>query len=442
MKSTINRKEIMENEAATINIKIATGIPLGFILKIREILPAKLGGDLRGIATSTEKMKTEFNATIPITRRGHYIIGPTHFQYQDIFGFSQVKVLDQTRFDLVIIPQIPQINRFDFKLSVDKGDENQEIQATLNTEDYFNPRPYVRGDDIRRIHWKLTAKTGELMIRQPETTTISFKNLLIIILNTTPRFSATSQNPEKSRFSISNALNANNPNPQQPIIGGTYPIPYSTAAEYALDTQVRIAAAVIDFSLRNHLPIQFAYFEKGKLTRFTPHIDDPGEWKRKLASINLENMRLDTDQIVQTIKEEKNCIITTSETYMPFFAPIISQAIESRASIEVMYSPVSTQMKKIAKYNKADKRSAFIKIIEKIFLTKPYFEQQTLQEKVYNLITKRDTKYSDNDILKTQEAERSVINSIGGDAINLRNFDIDDEYTNDIENIVNILENE
>jgi uncharacterized protein (DUF58 family) len=35
-------------------------------------------------------------------------------------------------------------------------------------EDFYALRPYVRGDDLRKVHWPSTAKTDELMLRQDE----------------------------------------------------------------------------------------------------------------------------------------------------------------------------------------------------------------------------------------------------------------------------------
>ena len=37
-------------------------------------------------------------------------------------------------------------------------------------DEFYTMRAYVEGDDLRRIHWPSVARSGELMIRQDEST--------------------------------------------------------------------------------------------------------------------------------------------------------------------------------------------------------------------------------------------------------------------------------
>src|SRR5690606_30002156 len=110
--------------------------PPGYVLKITEKMPAKLGGDLRGVATKTENGTAIFETTIPHTRRGVYTLGPVHLSCQDMFGLSRINITDSSRVELTILPEIPQITRYSLTLSRSKGDEDQQIVALVNTEDY------------------------------------------------------------------------------------------------------------------------------------------------------------------------------------------------------------------------------------------------------------------------------------------------------------------
>src|SRR5437016_9565302 len=45
--------------------------------------------------------------------------------------------------------------------------------------EFYTMREYVTGDDLRRIHWPSVARTGQLMIRQDETTRRSAATLFL-----------------------------------------------------------------------------------------------------------------------------------------------------------------------------------------------------------------------------------------------------------------------
>ena len=51
------------------------------------------------------------------------------------------------------------------------GRQNAEVRAAGNigeNADFHSIRPYVQGDDLRRVHWKSTAHTGKLAIKEYE----------------------------------------------------------------------------------------------------------------------------------------------------------------------------------------------------------------------------------------------------------------------------------
>ena len=49
--------------------------------------------------------------------------------------------------------------------------------------DFFGLREYEMGDDLRRVHWRSTARTGELMLRQDE---MPWESRSTILLDTRP----------------------------------------------------------------------------------------------------------------------------------------------------------------------------------------------------------------------------------------------------------------
>ncbi len=102
-------------------------------------------------------------------RRGHYRLGPLVLQAHDPLGLCRVSRTLPAQLDVIVYPRplpIPQL-----VLGGGLGRQNTEVrpigQAGESAE-FHGIRPYVQGDDLRRVHWKATAHTGKLAIKEFE----------------------------------------------------------------------------------------------------------------------------------------------------------------------------------------------------------------------------------------------------------------------------------
>ena len=103
-------------------------------------------------------------------QRGRYTLGPVTVDLTDPFALSKLRVEFDEREDLVVAPEVEQL----------VGGPNSPFGMTSGLalakhlfrtgEEFYTMRPYDQGDDLRRIHWPSVARTGELMIRQDEST--------------------------------------------------------------------------------------------------------------------------------------------------------------------------------------------------------------------------------------------------------------------------------
>jgi uncharacterized protein (DUF58 family) len=100
--------------------------------------------------------------------RGRYTIGPLRLRVADAFGlveigrsFASVSVLTVTP---RIIPLASPTLGGNWPGEGDRG--RRTISAT--GEDDIAPRAYREGDSLHRVHWKSTARYGELMVRREE----------------------------------------------------------------------------------------------------------------------------------------------------------------------------------------------------------------------------------------------------------------------------------
>lgn len=100
--------------------------------------------------------------------RGRFEIGPMTVRVSDPFGLVELGRAFRTTVPLTVtprtvpLPQIPIGGAW-----TGSGDNRPRAFATGSAED-VTVREYRRGDDLRRVHWRSSARTGELMVRREE----------------------------------------------------------------------------------------------------------------------------------------------------------------------------------------------------------------------------------------------------------------------------------
>lgn len=106
---------------------------------------------------------------LPTGHRGIVDIGPLRIETTDPFGLaSRVRVVGLDT-ELTVLPRIVRLLPLPFSLG---NDPLAGAEAPNNLgrggEDFSALRPYVIGDDMRRVHWPSSARAGELVVRQDE----------------------------------------------------------------------------------------------------------------------------------------------------------------------------------------------------------------------------------------------------------------------------------
>lgn len=100
--------------------------------------------------------------------RGDFKLGVSTIEVQDFLGIFKFTLKNKTPLYITVYPQIIDIDEF-YLSSGYLSDNVSSIgggQEDISTIEEINKYNY--GDSLRKIHWKLTAKTNELMIREYE----------------------------------------------------------------------------------------------------------------------------------------------------------------------------------------------------------------------------------------------------------------------------------
>lgn len=100
--------------------------------------------------------------------RGHHAVGPLTVRVVDPFGLATRSVGVPGRSALVVPPRTVPLLPIRGVPAAGGGDSSASPRMALHGVDDVGVREYRIGDDLRRIHWRSTARTGETMVRQDE----------------------------------------------------------------------------------------------------------------------------------------------------------------------------------------------------------------------------------------------------------------------------------
>ena len=121
-----------------------------------------------------------------IKYRGHYNFGLAAIQVADMTGlFRLTRVFDATKM-ITSLPLVADISNFPLAM-------NMMTQASsrhdIRDEDYStisDIRQYLPTDSIKRVHWKLTAKRNEWLVKTFQSNALSLVSIILDISRTNP----------------------------------------------------------------------------------------------------------------------------------------------------------------------------------------------------------------------------------------------------------------
>lgn len=153
--------------------------------------------------------------------RGNYEVGINSVELEDFFGIFKFKYNIFEPKYITVYPRIVYLEKFRLKT-----DFMSESHSILNSRDedmttISDVRKYQYGDNLKRIHWKLTARSQELMVKKFQST--SETNALMLL-----------------------DLQKNNYAPGENII--------------VEDKLIESAVAVLYYCLNKWIPVNLAYF--------------------------------------------------------------------------------------------------------------------------------------------------------------------------------------
>jgi len=101
-------------------------------------------------------------------RRGHYTVGPVRITLGDAFGLFQGHREFRSKASVTVYPRVHRLEGLPVPLSQPFGPVRTREKAFEDPSNQAEIREYRPGDNPRHIHWKTSARMGELMLREYE----------------------------------------------------------------------------------------------------------------------------------------------------------------------------------------------------------------------------------------------------------------------------------
>ncbi|WP_145343661.1 DUF58 domain-containing protein [Rosistilla ulvae] len=105
-----------------------------------------------------------------VAQRGRYLLGPLKLATEFPFGLMRAVRWIDRREEFIVYPRLGQLRQGwrGWMLSEQPGLVASRRRAGVNEGDFYGLRGWQNGDSRRWIHWRTTARIGELAVRQFE----------------------------------------------------------------------------------------------------------------------------------------------------------------------------------------------------------------------------------------------------------------------------------
>lgn len=119
------------------------------------------------VGSAARRMRSvDYEITPP--RRGLFPIGPFVVEYEDPFGMAVATQAIGGADRLIVVPAITELPTGGPTLADGEGTAQLVQRRITGNDDDLTTREYRYGDALRRVHWRASARHGELMVRQEE----------------------------------------------------------------------------------------------------------------------------------------------------------------------------------------------------------------------------------------------------------------------------------
>jgi len=138
------------------------------VLRLRDAVTGTRGADLM-VAPLSAGERAVAAYRLPTDRRGLVAVGPLEVVVEDPYGLARVATVASPQVTVTVLPRVDRVPPLPYTTGHDpQAGVRQPNSLGRTGEDFYALRPYVVGDDLRRVHWPSSARHDELLVRQNE----------------------------------------------------------------------------------------------------------------------------------------------------------------------------------------------------------------------------------------------------------------------------------
>ena len=167
---TLEPTHVQAGHAADVRLRLDNvgRLPSGVLL-MEDALPYVLGGRPRFVLDRIEpKGVRDVTYAVRSDVRGRFRVGPLSVRMADPFGLVELSRSFAGTDDLVVTPAVSALPPVRLGGDWAGGGETAARAMAAAGSDDVTTREYRHGDDLRKVHWRSTARVGELMVRREE----------------------------------------------------------------------------------------------------------------------------------------------------------------------------------------------------------------------------------------------------------------------------------
>src|SRR6476620_126846 len=181
-------REVGESTEVSVTLANTGSLPIAWVL-VEDLVPdfavkartprLTVKGKRVHVVTLSGRQTKTIKYTVTFAMRGYYPLGPTLLETGDVFGLHRRHRVIGKPVYVMVYPKVVPLPKYDFASERPIGEVRLQNRLFEDPTRTAGVRQYVVGDPLQRVHWKVTARTGQLHCRVYEPTTLAGATILV-----------------------------------------------------------------------------------------------------------------------------------------------------------------------------------------------------------------------------------------------------------------------